>query len=184
MDEKRYESLTDAELSALAANDEAACAEIVKRHLGTVRRLAGAYSEKGCDFDDLFSEGLVGLLSAVRTFDRDKGAAFGTYAYTCVCNRMINAVKKANRIRVREEPIGEQSEILDAIPERTVFSEEETRERYSELERHLSDLERDVLTLRFAGLSREETSEKLGITPKSVDNALSRIRRKVLAEKL
>ncbi len=183
MRQDEYRAMTDTELIEIAASDEGAYSELVSRHLETVRRLAGIYSAgksaSGCDYDDLCSEGLMGLMNAVKTYDGSKGASFGTYAYSCINNRMLNSLRKSTRIRGSEEPI-EDIEIADhGSPESILISNEETDELMRIARSRLSDLERSVLKCYLEGKSHSEAAKELGITPKSVDNALQRIRRKL-----
>ncbi len=179
-----YQAMTEQELLELAASDDRAYSEIISRHLETVRRLASFYSAGGsasADFDDLYSEGLMGLMNAVRTFDGSKGASFGTYSYSCINNRMLNSLKRSTRIRGSEEPM-EDLEIADhGSPESILMSVEGTSELMEIAEKRLSTLEKSVLRSYLEGKTHAETAEELGITPKSVDNALQRIRRKFRA---
>ncbi len=173
-----YQAMTERELLEASKGSDLAYSELVSRHLGTVRRLAGIYSAGGFDFDDLYSEGLIGLMNAVRTYDESKGASFGTYAYSCISNRMLNLLRKSTRIRGSEEPM-EDLEIADhGSPESILISSEETDELMSLAESRLSELERSVLRSYLEGKTHAETARELGITPKAVDNALQRIRRK------
>lgn len=178
MKHDEYQALSEAELLAVARTDESACSELISRHLGTVKRLAGIYSAGGFDFDDLYSEGLIALMNAVSTFDDSKGASFGTYAYSCINNRMINSLRRSNRIRGSEEPMEDREIAVSSSPESILMSSEETLERLRLAENRLSKLERSVLKSYLEGKSHSETAEELGITPKAVDNALQRIRRK------
>ncbi|MCD7847180.1 MAG: sigma-70 family RNA polymerase sigma factor [Oscillospiraceae bacterium] len=178
MRQDEYQAMTESELLGIAGSDDLACSELISRHLETVKRLAGFYSVGGFDYDDLYSEGLEGLMNAVKTFDDEKGASFGTYANSCISNRMINSLRRSTRIKSSEEPF-EDIEIADTgSPESILLSSESTDELKELAESRLSKLERDVLWSYLEGKRHAETAEELGITPKSVDNALQRIRRK------
>ncbi|MCD7770889.1 MAG: sigma-70 family RNA polymerase sigma factor [Oscillospiraceae bacterium] len=177
-----YQAMTERELLLAAGSDDLAFSELISRHLGTVRRLAGIYSAGsaagGYDYDDLCSEGLMGLMNAVRTYDEEKGASFGTYSYSCISNRMLNLIRRSKRIESSEESM-ENLEIADhGSPESILISSEETDELRRLADSRLSDLERSVFKCYLEGKSHSETAEELGINPKSVDNALQRIRRK------
>ncbi len=182
MKQDEHQAMTDRELFEASKTDKHAYSELVSRHLETVGRLAGIYSAGGTasgDFDDLYSEGLMGLMNAVRTYDESKGASFSTYVHTCINNRMINSLRRSNRIRGSEEPI-EDLEVAELnSPESILLSNEGTSEIMKLAESRLSELELSVLGSYLDGKSHAETAEELGITPKSVDNALQRIRRKL-----
>ncbi|MCD7822556.1 MAG: sigma-70 family RNA polymerase sigma factor [Oscillospiraceae bacterium] len=171
--------MTERELLTIVRGDEHAYSELISRHLETVRRLAGIYSAGGFDYDDLCSEGLIGLMNAVGTFDEGKGASFGTYAYSCINNRMINSIRRSKRIMGSEEPMDELEIADQGSPESILMSSEETDELRQLAESRLSELEGKVFRCYLEGKSHSETARELKITPKSVDNALQRIRRKL-----
>ncbi|MCD7732940.1 MAG: sigma-70 family RNA polymerase sigma factor [Oscillospiraceae bacterium] len=181
MKQNEYQAMTERELFEALKTDKHAYSELVSRHLETVGQLAGIYAgsaTNGADFDDLYSEGLMGLMNAVRTYDESKGASFGTYAHTCINNRMINSLRRSNRIRGSEEPI-EDLEVAELrSPESILLSNEGISEVMKLAESRLSPLERDVLRCYLEGKSHVETAEELGVNSKSVDNALQRVRRK------
>jgi RNA polymerase sporulation-specific sigma factor len=68
--------------------------------------------------------------------------------------------------------------VVDPITQ--VISSEELRSLVECLGDTLSDLESGVLTMYLEGRSYEEIAERLDCTPKTVDNALQRVKRKVL----
>ena len=94
MDEKDLSHLTDEQLAARGVPGGEK--ELVRRYMKSVRAkaLGMARSFPAADADDLFSEGLLGLLSAVRRYDPAKGAAFATFADVCVANRMRTLVSR------------------------------------------------------------------------------------------
>lgn len=179
MNSADYKALDDTELLPLIGKDEAAYSELISRHIGTVRRLAHLYSLNPSDCDDLVSEGIVGLLNAVRTFDGSKGASFSTYAYACANNRILTALKKSSRIRGCEENIDDYNLEGEASPESIVINREEIGEVFSLIEKGLSKTEKRVFEEYLSGSSYQETAARLGISLKSVDNALLRVRRKL-----
>ena len=117
-------------------------------------KIAGM-SVPGMDRDDLRQEAYVALLSAVGSYDEKVGSRFSTYAIACINNRFADTVKAASR---------QNEEYCDL------------RERIETL---LSDKERRALRLWLRGYGYDEIGEILGITPKSVGNALQRARRKL-----
>ncbi|MCC8195727.1 MAG: sigma-70 family RNA polymerase sigma factor [Ruminococcus sp.] len=178
MKQNEYQAMTERELLEALKTDKHAYSELVSRHLETVGQLAGIYAGGDSDFDDLYSEGLMGLMNAVRTYDESKGASFSTYAHTCINNRMINSLRRSNRIRGSEEPI-EDLEVAElSSPESILLSNEGVSEVMKLAESRLSPLEWEVLRCYLEGKSHVETAEELGVNAKSVDNALQRVRRK------
>ncbi|WP_297210778.1 sigma-70 family RNA polymerase sigma factor [uncultured Flavonifractor sp.] len=179
-----------------AAGDRRAEESLVVRYNRLVRMCARPYFLAGGDSEDLIQEGMVGLLGAIREYDPGKAASFRTYAEICVKNRLFSAVKAAARDKHTplnhsvsfETPLfggtgerfacgtpGRQGE----DPEEIFLSREALRERMRALHGQLSDFEANVLRLYLNGLSYSEIAAEVNKSPKSVDNAVQRIRRKL-----
>jgi len=174
-----------------AGGDPAAEEALVSEYAKLVRACARPYFLAGGDGEDLIQEGMLGLLSAIRTFDPDKGAKFSTYAEFCVRRRIYSAIKLAsgnkhtplNSYISLESPqldeTGTQSAYFLRVPEDFVIA----RERAGEVERllygALSRLESGVLELYLEGMSYKDMAVRLGKSDKSVDNAVQRIRKKL-----
>ena len=87
--------MSDEQLAGCVSSAESgeAVAEMVSRYTGLVLALAGKYSG-GADYEELVSDGLDALLSALRKYSPEKGS-FSGFASVCVSNRMKNAVDRA-----------------------------------------------------------------------------------------
>ncbi len=186
--------MTDEELWALAnGGDTEAEEELVKRYSVTVRVCARPYFLTGGDSEDLIQEGMFGLLSALRHFDPQKYVSFKTYAERCINSRLVTAIRTASRFKHRplndsisfESPQFDERQILSTgnlrDPEEMVITRELTEELRSALYAKLTKLERGVLSLYLEGLSYTDIAARRGISVKSVDNAVQRIRRKLSA---
>lgn len=176
----------DLESLVLAAQsgDSAAFARLAAEMLPSVRRRANRLSAAFLDADDLTQEGMLGLLSAVHTYRSEAAASFLTYAGVCVQNRMLSALRRAaGGIRVHAASTVSLADC--ALPNSSLSLEErqDLREECARLlslvETRLSDTERTVLKLFLSGRTYREIAETLGIAPKSVDNALQRVRQKL-----
>lgn len=175
---------TDEALCAKArAGDLAAEEELVLRYQREVRICARPFFLAGGDSEDLIQEAMFGLIKAIREFDSSRDASFRTFADVCIRNRIRSAVTSASR--GKHTPLND-SVPFDSIeaesgssPEELYISKEEESERMEQLNKCLSCLERQVLTLFLQGLSYQEISCHVGRSVKSVDNAVQRIRRKV-----
>ena len=137
----------------------------------------------------------MGLLSAIREYRPDADTTFKTYAELCIRRRMISAVRAASRLKHAplnegvslEEILSEETqsrsvfggEQLSRNPEEQVLARESKNDYLSLFSRYLSKLEIDILTLYLDGLSYAEIAQVSGKTPKSVDNAVQRIRKKL-----
>lgn len=176
--------VSDEQLAALArdGNDEA-FALLVSRFSGVLHRLSAKFGGVS-DADDLSQEGLLGLLSAAKTYREGGAASFGTYAYTCMRNRMLSAVRTAQN----EFSLVSTEEEETALPQPTggdpaalVVRLEELETLRAHLRAVLTEREYQVLTRYLRAYSYDEIAADLSIGRKSVDNALTRLRRKLAA---
>ncbi len=178
--------------------DRVAMDKIIDRYRGFVRLKASSYFLAGGETEDLIQEGLIGLFKAVRDYRPEREASFRSFAELCVTRQIITAIKTA--ARNKHAPLntyvsfshsragsGEQEATLAEVlagdpvadPITQAISTEELRSLLDCLGSALSDLEHRVLGLYLEGRSYEEIAELQGCTPKTVDNALQRVKRKV-----
>ena len=180
--------------------DEVAMDSLIRRYAGFVRLKASSYFLAGGDGDDLVQEGLVGLYKAVRDFRPDKDTSFRSFAELCITRQIITAIKGATRFKhaplntyvsFSHTPAGQDGDgectLGDALPGPgvndpavCVISTQELQSLVFSLGTGLSPLERDALRLYLEGLSYEQMAEELGCDTKTIDNALQRVKRKVL----
>ena len=178
---------TDTSLDALVLSarqgDDNAFAALAAEMMPVLRARAAAYTCVGLEAEDLVQEGLMALLSAVHTYQIGAEASFLTYSGVCVRNRMVSVLRKVGG----GKSVHAQDTVpLDSdLPAATLTVEDygDLREECETLLRRvdtmLSSNERTVLYLFLSGLSYREIAERLGKTPKSVDNALQRVRHKL-----
>jgi RNA polymerase sporulation-specific sigma factor len=199
--QKLQRELADLQLVMRARNgDEKALDELIRRYSGFVRLKASSYFLAGGDAEDLIQEGLIGLYKAVRDFSPDL-SSFRSFAELCVTRQIITAIKTATRykhaplntyVSFSHTPAGQESDgdcsLGDALPGPSVddpsvcvISTEELQSLVFTLGTGLSKLEADALKLYLEGESYETMAERLGCDTKTIDNALQRVKRKVLA---
>ena len=188
--------LSDEELCGRAASGDRFAEEVlVVRYNRLVRICARPYFLLGGDSEDLIQEGMLGLIKAIREFLPDHSASFKTFAEVCVRNRIISAIKAAARDKHTplnhsvsiETPLFDETsgyysiEAVDhqADPETLVISREEFQERRQAILSQLSGFEATVLGFYLDGLSCSEIAAQVNRSPKSVDNAVQRVRRKL-----
>ena len=141
----------------------------------------------GADRDDLCQEAYVALLSAIGSYDEQKGTSFSTYAIACINNRLTDAVKTANRRKNRvlndSVSLTDDSNPIEIVsyesPEEVTLNQEDYHRLMQRIENELSKKEQKVLMLWVDGYDYEEIGKILDIPVKSVDNALQRARRKL-----
>ena len=160
----------------------------MSRHTRLVRACARPYFLVGGDAEDLIQEGMLGLLSAIRSFDEARGVKFETFAEICVRRRIISAVRASvSRHHERSDvPLDSQllteSEFHGAYlrdPEELVIARERVRDLTDSIRDSLSRYELTVLGLYLDGFTYGEMAVELAKPYKSVENAISRIRKKL-----
>jgi RNA polymerase sigma-H factor len=198
---KAQREVEDLNLVLRARNgDGASLDSLIRRYTGFVRLKASSYFIAGGEPEDLIQEGLIGLYKAVRDFRSDKETSFRSFAELCITRQIITAIKTATRykhsplntyVSFSQTPAGqEDSDVTlgDALagpgvddPVICVISTEELQSLVFALGTGLSQLEADALRLYLEGLSYEQMAAELGCDTKTIDNALQRVKRKVLA---
>jgi RNA polymerase sporulation-specific sigma factor len=199
--QKIQRELEDLQLAIKARNgDGQALDALIRRYTGFVRLKASSYFLAGGDSDDLIQEGLIGLYKAVRDFRPDKETSFRSFAELCVTRQIITAIKTATRFKhaplntyvsFSQTPAGQESDsectLGDALPgpsvddpSTCVISTEELQSLVFCLGTGLSRLEADALKLYLEGSSYEQMAELLGCDTKTIDNALQRVKRKII----
>ena len=189
---KAFHDLSDEELCVCSAQGSSGAEEeLVRRYGRLVRMCARPLFLVGGDSEDLIQEGMLGLLSAIRSYNPDKEAAFPTYAEICIRSKLATAIQAAQRDKhiplnhsiSFETPLFEgTSEFLfssEESPEDVVIGREELQERIDALKGQLSGFEAEILSYYLGGLICAEIAERVGRSYKSVDNAIQRIRRKI-----
>ena len=200
--QKAQRELEDLQLVLKArSGSQAALDALMRRYQGFVRLKASSYFLAGGDGDDLVQEGMIGLYKAVRDFRPDKETSFRSFAELCVTRQMITAIKTATRFKhaplntyvsFSHTPAGQESDgectLGDALPGPSVndpsicvISTEELQSLVFSLGTGLSQLESEALRLYLDGHSYEQMAEELGCDTKTIDNALQRVKRKILA---
>ena len=199
--QKAQRELEDLQLVLRARNGDGGALDVlIRRYTGFVRLKASSYFLAGGDSEDLVQEGLIGLYKAVRDFRADKETSFRSFAELCVTRQIITAIKTATRFKhaplntyvsFSHTPAGQDSDsectLGDALPGPSVddpsvcvISTEELQSLVFTLGSGLSQLEADALRLYLEGSSYEEMAEELGCDTKTIDNALQRVKRKIL----
>ena len=185
-------SLTDEELCQSASKGSTlAESELVARYGQLVRAFARPLFLAGGDSEDLIQEGMMGLLTAIRKYDAERDASFRTFAAICIRSRLLSAVREAQGSKHTplnysvsfDPPLfdGSYAHLFSSIesPEDVIIGREELKERLDALKGQLSELEAQILPPYLSGLTCGEVARQLGRSPKTVDNAIQRIRRKV-----
>lgn len=185
----------DESLCRLAASGSREAEKIlVCRYTRLVRTCARPFFLIGGDSEDLTQEGMVGLIKAVREYDAEKAASFRTFAEVCIRNRLYSVLRAA--ARDKHLPLNQSvpldppffdsnsytsgtNDLAQGNPETFLIDREHTAALLAGVRKQLSEFEAKILGYYLDGLSCREIAGLIGKPPKSVDNAVQRIRRKV-----
>lgn len=188
--------MTDEELSQQAqAGQESAVNQLLTKYKPLVNQIARSYFLTGGEMEDIVQEGMIGLFKAIMHYN-GKSASFKTFASTCIKHQIQSAVRVAssekNKILSSALPIidlvnteeeDDKSEIIFPSdlpsPDERLLEKERIIEIVENIRKTLSKLELEVLSLYLKGFSYNEISKQSGLSKKSVDNALTRIKNKL-----
>jgi len=158
--------------------------EVLEEYKDFVKAKAGIYFILGADKEDIIQEGMIGLVKAYHTFDEEKGASFKTYAGICIDGQIINAMQSAGRKKY--SPLNAAVEIPEGSAAGPMSNPEDAaiyKDYIAELTENknglLSSLEHRVLLKLLEGKDYKQIAIEMGKTPKSADNAIQRIRKKI-----
>lgn len=184
MNTKSISDLSDNELVSLAVSGNAeAFPVLLKRYSHLISEKAKSFSyTQGVETEDFYQEGVIGFYSAIFSFDPSRSDSFSVYAIVLAEQAMQRFYNFANR----QKHLPLQNYVpLDGIAEMEsgVLSPEDLlilKEQQSVFLSSLSDFELAVAKAYLLGYSRRLTAEKLGCELKQVDNAVQRIRQKII----
>ena len=195
----KYDRMTDEQLLCDYKNGNQEIMDyLMVKYKSMVRKKARAMYLLGGENEDLIQEGMIGLIKSVRDFDVTQKTSFSSFAELCVSRQMYSAIEASNRkkhlplnsyvsLYEDSEQVGEGRSLplIDTIesskendPEVLYFGKEYTEAFAEQLKELLSPLENHVLYLHLMGTDYRTIAELLGKSPKSVDNALQRIKTK------
>lgn len=177
--------MTDEEnVVAACGGDKTAEERLLNKYSPLVKAVSARFFLSGGETEDLVQEGMVGLYSAIYSFG--KGSAnFSTYAYACVRNAVLDAVKKSRGAKYSAlnnfVPIVEiGGEVSPVSPEDELIKRENRKEFLQKISKCLSSLEFKVTVMYLDGMGITEIAEALEKPQKSISNAVSRSKTKLL----
>ncbi len=199
-----YEPYTDEEIIALCHQGEDSAIDfLLEKYKPLVRKKARTLYLIGGDNDDLIQEGMIALYKAIRAYDTERQSSFAGYAALCIDHQLFNVIKGANRLKnsplntyislyspMNGESGGSRETLADTLqppelinPEDIVIDRENVTDIESAIEKQLSKLEQNVVSLYIDGCDYQQIASILNKSPKSIDNALQRIKHKLSNKK-
>lgn len=196
-----FEKMSENDIINLAQNKEDSAMEyLLEKYKPLVRQKTRKLFLIDGDKDDLIQEGMIGLFKAVRDYQAGKDAAFRTFADLCISRQLYSAIKKSNRLKNQplnsyisiysdefndaDELAGDRTVISSgsdniANPEAIVIDRESAVDMQNQMFDKLSKMEREVLKRYLDGMTYQEIAADMKKSPKSIDNALQRIKGKI-----
>ncbi len=189
-----YAQMTDEQLiGKLRQGDKNIIDYIMEKYKNLVRKEANAMYLLGGENDDLIQEGMIGLFKAVQDYDVRQETSFYSFARLCITRQMYSAIEASKR--KKHSPLNfyislyetseEQEPLMETMaaghesnPEELLVSREYAELLEIKLGESLSDLENRVLYLHLLGTDYKTIARLLDKSPKTVDNALQRIKGK------
>ena len=200
---ENYTLFEDEKLAGMAqAGDSAAEETLIDLYKELVKSRAHLYFIAGADSEDVIQEGMIGLFKAVRGYNSGREASFRTFAGMCINRQIITAIKTASRLKheplnnsislsrpIRDDDGSGKEETIEntlvarqSNPEEMILAQDTIDEILAGVSNILSKFELEVWQLYIAGKNYTAIAAETGKSPKSIDNALQRIKRKIAAE--
>lgn len=173
--------------------------KVVQNYSGYITNACRKYYIIGGTTEDLFQEGVIGLLEACKNYKGDSffEPRFDVFAKKCIHRQIIDSIRHSNTLKnkalneaktiysVNEN--GEEVQTLDIMLDRTtvndpleiILEKEKTSEQMKICNNTLSDFEKEVLYRRLDGEMQSEIARELNRDVKSIDNTIQRIKGKL-----
>lgn len=166
---------------------------LIVHNLRLVVFIAKKFESTKINLEDLISIGSMGLIKGVQTFKLEKNIKLATYASRCIENEILMHLRKTYRMRQElslDEVLSVDSEgnemmladILGDTNESALIrltEEEDIKNLYEAIE-HLSEREKEIITLRFGlfgapVMTQKEVADLLGISQSYISRLEKRI---------
>ena len=200
MQKNNYNILTDEEMVKMAQEGSVTAEEyLIKKYKDLVKKKSSTYFIMGGDKEDVIQEGMIGIFKAIRGFDEEKEASFKTFAEICINRQIISAIRNSNlqkhqilnesiSLSSDNDPEGEQKTLEERLPSNK-SDDPETMMLMKEIGQYLKEesheifsaLEQKVWDRMLQGKTYQEIAVDLDKTPKAIDNAMQRIKKKIYA---
>lgn len=195
-----YKDYNDFELiSYIRENSEEANEILFEKYKPMIVTLATKmvnYSPNlGLEINDLIQEGMLGLNTAINSFNENDETSFYTYAKTCIERKIISTMIGARRQKhkILNESMSieiynddDNSSIMEGLvadnsynPENLIVQTEDGNSLYEKIIEQLTPLEQQVFELKASGFKYKEIADVLDKDPKVIDNALNRLKTKI-----
>lgn len=170
---------------------------IIKEHEKLIYSIVNSFSINCSDYDlskeDMFQEGLIGLMQAIESYNFEKGTKFSTFAYPIIFRRVSKEYKKQytryfeecfsySKLDEIDRFILTQTTYVGDIPEMYVDTRSKS-DLLFELVKDLDEEDKTILQLRLLSYTYDEIAQKLNTTSRKVDYRLRKIRKEIKDKK-
>lgn len=173
--------------------------KIVQNYTNYINGLCRRYYIVGGTHEDLFEEGMIGLLQACKNYNGESlfEPRFSAFAKLCIKRQIFDAIRLSNtgKNKALNESVsfakfdseGDEKSLLETLldpnfsndPLDAILDREIIDERLKICENELSDFEKQVLKHYLSGEKQSEIAKSLKKDVKSIDNSIQRIKAKL-----
>lgn len=194
----QYADMEDEQIVACSQQgDSFATDYLLRQYTAVVKQEVRTLYLIGADSEDLIQEGMIALFKAIHDYDADKGMSFSSFARLCISRQVYSSITAMTRKKHAplntylsfHLPSTEDSNVTlgetikateyETNPEEMLLMEERISNIKTQFVQKLSKMEHQVLQYYLDGMGYVDIARKLGKTPKSIDNAIQRIRAKL-----
>jgi len=185
----KYSELSNSELANLFRSGHSdAFATLAARFVIPIRNTAASF--RSLETEDLCQEGLIALMRAAKSYNEESNASFSTYANSCIKNSFISLLRKSGNKNViphdsiislndSDDYILKSAQSFSTDPQYLMIERENLQRLQSKLRDILSENELKVFNMYISGYKYGEISKALSVSYKFVDNAITRIKKKI-----
>lgn len=193
-----YQGETEEALVRMAQNGDSDAEEyLIRKYKDVVKAKSHLYFMVGADKEDIVQEGMIGMFKAIRSYNAEKEASFRTFAELCINRQILTAIKRATRLKHSplntsislNKPISEEepSQTLAETLSSDSMSDPEALLLLKEVANYIvgngadifSSMEMAVWSEYLHGKNYTEIAKQMGKSPKAIDNAIQRTKRKL-----
>ena len=199
MTEGKLNILADEAVVRMAQEGSATAYEyLIQKYREVAKIKARTYYIAGGDNEDAVQEGMIGIFKAVRDYEPGAGASFSSFLELCVDRQIKTAMSGANRhkhkiltesvslVLQEGESENRNPDIAHMMtagredePENAALIKEAVELMRKAGEERLSRFERRVWNEMLKGETYREIADVLQKSPKTIDNAIQRIKKKI-----
>jgi RNA polymerase sporulation-specific sigma factor len=192
---KDYNDFTDEELVEISVSGDSDAKEyLIRKYMSEVRSKARLYFIMGGDAEDVVQEGMIGILKAIHAYDESRGVPFHAFMNMCVNRQIYTAIESAGRLK--NAPLNDFASLttsegetnpdvanircgFESQPEELLIYKDMVDDLINNAEKLFGPLELQVWKEYLRGKDYNEIAKTLGKSPKAVDNAIQRIKKKI-----